>query len=133
MDRESYIENLKDRVLQSSFAEWAALVSVNGLILTAGSIAMAMKPGCPAWIAFLLFSCNIGSSIIILCNMRFLRGSYEKAYGQTQKDKPDVDYRYDVTNKIYAMRRRYYFRLRVVADVLLGFSLLVLLRILTAY
>jgi len=130
MDKDSYLENLKDRVLQASFSEWAALLALNGLILTAGSIAAGMKQSCPTLPVLLLFACNIGSSVLILGNMRFLRKSYETAYDQTQKQKPDEDYRRNVLTIRYAARRKNHRRLLVLADALLIFSLLILLHLL---
>ena len=133
MDKDSYVENLKDRLLTVSFAEWSALLSVNGLILAAGSITATMKPQCPVWIVASLFASNIVSALLLVLNMRFYRNSYQTAYEQTQKEKPDDDYRRAVLSGDFFRRRKHYHRLEFFGDTLLVLGIVFLFHMLITY
>ena len=130
MDKETYLESLKDRLLTASFAEWSALLSVNGLVMAAGAVSATLKPHCPAYEVAALFAASIISAFCLLANMRFLRSTYQILHDQTQKENPDQDYRRSVLSGEFGRRRKHYLRLGHAGDLCLILGILILFHLL---
>ena len=74
MERQTKIFNVKDRIFNTSMGLWTALIALNGIVLAAFSIIIALNPkGIKLWLSFFVILFSLLSIIFLVINFWQLR------------------------------------------------------------